>query len=112
MTKTSVKIIFSVFCALALVFSVLGTAVSAASKSSSIVGDANCDGTVNLDDAISIALSDVGASALSAQGKKNADVNGDKKVDIKDALYVARKTANIIDKFPVEKDNELPPDEF
>ena len=112
MAKTSLKIILSVFCAFVLSLSALVGAVSAAVKKSNIVGDANCDGVTDLNDAISIALSDVGTSALSAQGKKNADVNGDKKVDIKDALYIARKAANIIDRFPVEKGNELPPDEF
>lgn len=52
------------------------------------MGDANCDGTVNMADAVSImqSLANLDKHTLSAQGEANGDVSGNK-----DALTIQRQ---------------------
>lgn len=112
MMKTLKKTILFVLLTVSALIVTFAFTASAASSSSAVIGDADCNGVVNINDAIAVARMSVGTSSLTALGLKNADVNGDKTVDMKDALLIARRSSKVIAKFPIEKTNELPPDEF
>ena len=66
-------------------------------------GDANCDGVIDLNDAISAARADVGNAQIFDSQIKIADVNGDEKVTVHDALLIVRFSLGLIDKFPKVK---------
>ncbi len=68
-----------------------------------ILGDANCDGVIGLDDAILAARTDVGNTQISDSQIVSADVNDDGKVTVHDALLIVRFALGIIDKFPKVK---------
>lgn len=70
-----------------------------------LYGDANCDGTVDVADVVSIAsyVGDSENNALKAQGLKNADVSGNGNgINANDALAVQQYLANIIKQLPTE----------
>ncbi len=64
-----------------------------------LTGDANGDGTVDLNDAVLIAQFDVGNAQIRDGLRARADANFDGNIDIKDALLVARYFANLIKEF-------------
>lgn len=69
-----------------------------------LYGDANCDGAVNMADAVLImqSVSDPGKYPLSAEKKLNADVIGDDGVTNNDALAVQQYEAGIVAELPVD----------
>ena len=54
-----------------------------------ILGDANCDGNVDVSDIAAICTHINGAKALSEAGTANADINGDGNVDVSDIAKLA-----------------------
>ena len=76
-----------------------------------LYGDANCDGSVNIADAVLVmqvatnpdkyaqGKSEV---SISAAGETNADVDGKKGLTNSDALLIQQHKLGLIDKFPVE----------
>ena len=66
-------------------------------------GDANCDGSVNMADAVFImqCISNPDKYKMSADGEKNADVDGSGDITNKDALDIQKYKLNIIEKLPV-----------
>jgi len=60
-----------------------------------ILGDANCDGSVDAADAAAILRHLAGLGTLSAQGLINANVNGDSEVDAADAAAILRSLAGL-----------------
>ncbi len=67
-----------------------------------LIGDANCDGSVDLADATAI-IQHIGNEdkyGLSAQGLANADCNSDGKITGSDALSIQKLEAKIISKLP------------
>jgi hypothetical protein len=68
-----------------------------------LAGDANCNGVVNMADAVAIMKSqaDPDNFALSTQGRKNADVVGNDGVTNEDALAIQKYEAGIYTKLPV-----------
>jgi endoglucanase len=74
-------------------------------------GDANCDGTIDMSDAVLImqALANpnkygIGGSdkhALTEEGKKNADVEGQNGLTTQDALTIQRYLLKLVDSLPV-----------
>ena len=63
-------------------------------------GDANCDGEVNMADAVLImqVISDPDKYQFTADGEKNADIDGSGDVTNKDALIIQQYKLGIIDK--------------
>ena len=70
------------------IFGVLEGMVSADAEEV-ILGDANCDGNVDVSDIAAICTHINGAKALSEAGKANADINGDGNVDVSDIAKLA-----------------------
>ncbi len=69
-----------------------------------VMGDANCDGSVDIADAVAISayVADSNKNALSAQGLINADVQGNGNgVNANDALAIQQYLADIVTKLPL-----------
>ena len=67
-------------------------------------GDANCDGSVDLADAVLVKcyLINSAAYSISAEGKANADVQGNGNgLNAQDSLAILQKALKLIDKLPV-----------
>jgi hypothetical protein len=64
-----------------------------------IVGDANYDKTLNIQDVTAIQKYKAGLTTLSKSGLKAADVTGDGEVSVRDATQIQRYLANIITDF-------------
>lgn len=62
---------------------------------SPVMGDANCDGELNVTDALLILRYAIRLADLSEEGIMLADYNGDGVVDLTDALLVMRKAMNL-----------------
>ncbi|HOC34390.1 MAG TPA: carbohydrate-binding domain-containing protein, partial [Ruminococcus flavefaciens] len=113
MKKSNMKKIFaglSAACVIASALPVAGTAISAAAADI-VYGDANCDGTVDISDAVIIMQSLSNPSKygsegsdskrITAAGKENGDVfNRGDGITNKDALSIQKKLLNLIDKLP------------
>jgi len=113
MKKSNMKKIFAGFsaaCVIASALPVAGTAISAAAADI-VYGDANCDGTVDISDAVIIMQSLSNPSKygsegsdskrITAAGKENGDVfNRGDGITNKDALSIQKKLLNLIDKLP------------
>ncbi|MDD7185075.1 MAG: dockerin type I domain-containing protein, partial [Oscillospiraceae bacterium] len=71
---------------------------SSSSTETGLKGDANCDGSVDIADVVSIAayVGDSANNTLKAQGIINADVQGNNGINATDALTVQQYLANII----------------
>ncbi len=61
-----------------------------------LIGDVTVDGSVNVNDAITILQSIVGNVALSERQTLAADVNGDGRVDVGDAIMILRYVVGLI----------------
>ncbi|MDO5124585.1 MAG: starch-binding protein, partial [Eubacteriales bacterium] len=59
-------------------------------------GDADCDGKVNVKDATAVQKHVAGIEKLSAQGMINAEVDGNDSINVKDATAIQKKVAGII----------------
>ena len=74
------------------------------SAEATLPGDANCDGSVDLADAVLVKcyLINSAAYSISAEGKANADVQGDGNgLNAQDSLAILQKALKLIDKLPV-----------
>lgn len=73
-----------------------------------LYGDADCDGEVNVNDAVAILKHTVSLIELSEEYTRqaliNGDVDGDGRISVTDAAAILRCTVKLITKFPVEKD--------
>ncbi len=69
-----------------------------------LYGDANCDDTVTVADAVAIlqSLANAAKYPLTEQGKKNADVDGAAGVSAMDALTIQKYDAKVVTKLPVK----------
>ena len=65
-----------------------------------LLGDANCDGSVTVEDASLILRSIVGLNSLSAEGARNANVDGDDDITAQDAVTILRYIVKLIDHLP------------
>lgn len=61
-----------------------------------IYGDVDCDGDVNVTDAILLAKALLGAESISKKGKSNSDVDCDGKQTTEDLSYIIKSLAQII----------------
>lgn len=64
-------------------------------KSGTLVGDANLDGVVNIEDAVCIQKSTVKRYELSSEGEVNADINQDGVVNVKDSTEIQKLLAKV-----------------
>lgn len=82
------------------------TATTIVPATNVVKGDANCNGTVEIADAVYIlqSISDPSSFVLSSDARLNADVLGNNGVDAEDALHIQKAMADI-----VEIDPYLPP---
>ena len=64
-----------------------------------ILGDVNCDGVIDVNDATYVQMAAAEIIELNELQKKAADVNGDDVVDINDATYIQMFAADIITSF-------------
>jgi endoglucanase len=74
------------------------------STAATLPGDANCDGSVDLADAVLVKcyLINSAAYSISAEGKANADVQGNGNgLNAQDSLAILQKALKLIDKLPV-----------
>ncbi len=88
------------------------TAAQAAEKAQAY-GDANCDGEVNMSDAVMIMqaylnpakydVTGTGDDRITAEGKLNGDVDGKDGINLTDALLIQQYSLKLIDKFPIEE---------
>ncbi len=82
------------------------TATTAKTSSSTDVlyGDANCDGTVTMADAVIILqnLANSSKYELTAQGKINGDVDGEEGVTAMDALAIQKFDAGVVKELPIK----------
>lgn len=60
-----------------------------------LTGDANCDGKVNLLDAVTAQKVSLQITTLSEQGFLNADMNGDGKITVFDAISIQKKSLSV-----------------
>ena len=67
------------------------------------LGDADGNGTVDMNDAVRVARADVGLVTITGKCATAADVNGDSKITVADALLITRKYLGIIKEFPIKK---------
>ena len=77
---------------------------SSENPTATLPGDANCDGEVDLADAVLVKcyLINSAAYSISAEGKANADVQGDGNgLNAQDSLAILQKALKLIDKLPV-----------
>lgn len=72
-------------------------------KEEYLLGDANLDKKVNIQDATIIQKAVAGLVNFSQVQEKVADVDADKKLSVKDATTIQKYTAGIITKFPANK---------
>ena len=73
-------------------------------SSANVMGDANCDGYVDIADAVAISayVADSAKNTLSSQGLINADVQGNENgINANDALAVQQYLANIVTVLPL-----------
>jgi hypothetical protein len=75
--------------------------------SAQTLGDANADGTININDAL-VAARYVGGLSVPTINTTNADVNGNSQVEITDAMLIARYIAGIITSFPGQTQTKPP----
>lgn len=68
-----------------------------------ILGDSNCDGSVNVSDCIAVAKASMGAFALSETGRMASDVNLDGIVDETDSMLICRYLAQLLSQFDMMK---------
>ncbi len=115
MKKSGVKRILaglSSLCVLAAAMPAASYAAESTGAVRKLYGDANCDGYINIADAVLVmqvstnpdkyaqGKSDV---SISAAGEFNADVDGKKGLSNSDALLIQKHKLGLIDKFPVEE---------
>lgn len=74
-----------------------------------IVGDINCDNSINAVDALMVLKHSAKIELIDENANCIADVDGDLKIDALDALEILKKAAGIIDRFPVETSNTSEP---
>lgn len=77
---------------------------SSENPTATLPGDANCDGEVDLADAVLVKcyLINSAAYSISAEGKANADVQGNGNgLNAQDSLAILQKALKLIDKLPV-----------
>lgn len=72
-----------------------------ASESSFILGDANLDGSIKINDVTQIQRSLASIVSLDTEATKAADVNGDGKIAIGDATLIQKYLANIETDYPI-----------
>ncbi|MCR4861312.1 MAG: carbohydrate-binding domain-containing protein [Ruminococcus sp.] len=114
MKKSGVKKIVAGLSSLCMLAAAMPAASYAAETTGAVrklYGDANCDGSVNIADAVLVmqvatnpdkyaqGKSEV---SISAAGETNADVDGKKGLTNSDALLIQQHKLGLIDKFPVE----------
>ena len=88
------------------------TAAQAAEKKQNY-GDANCDGEVNMSDAVMIMQACLNPSKydvtgtdndrITVEGKLNGDVDGKDGINLTDALLIQQYSLKLIDKLPIEE---------
>jgi hypothetical protein len=88
------------------------TAAQAAEKAPAY-GDANCDGEVNMSDAVMIMQACLNPSKydvtgtdndrITVEGKLNGDVDGKDGINLTDALLIQQYSLKLIDKLPIEE---------
>lgn len=64
-----------------------------------VIGDSNCDGTIDILDVIALNKALLGNTVLTDLGRSNADVDGDGKTDSTDALNILKYVVKLIDSF-------------
>ncbi|HCR73819.1 MAG TPA: endoglucanase, partial [Ruminococcus sp.] len=62
---------------------------------SSVLGDVNCDGAVDVRDITLLVKYILGSGSLSSSALKNADVSSDGKVNVSDVSYLKRQLISI-----------------
>lgn len=60
-----------------------------------LAGDANCDGFVNLIDALTVQKTALNLTTLTGQAFVNADMNSDSKINLYDAIAAQKAAMNI-----------------
>ena len=115
MKKSGVKKILaglSSLCVLAAAMPAASYAAETTGAVRKLYGDANCDGYVNIADAVLVMQVSTNPDkyaqgksevSISAAGERNADVDGKAGLTNSDALLIQKHKLGLIDKFPVEE---------
>ena len=79
------------------------SAINAGAAETTLYGDANGDGIVNIKDATCIQRQIAGIEAISAENLKAASVSGEETLTVQDATLIQKYIAGIINIFPAEE---------
>jgi hypothetical protein len=70
--------------------------------SSTLAGDVDENGTIDILDVITLNKNILGKETLSAQAQKNADADSNKKIDSNDSLTILKYIVGLVSELPVK----------